>query len=394
MKKRMYKTNRKYPCPYCDLKMYRDDLIHHVEDKHSSMLPEGYSAVRAVYDHINKKNYGTCMVCGDRVYEWDPNISRYKNICNKPSCINAVRAKALKNNLSDPKKQMEMLSHRKIAGTYEFSDGVVHSYVGSYEKKCLEFMDKVLEITGNELLTPGPVIEYEYEGQKHTWILDIYYLPANLAIDCKDGGDNPNNRDMKSYREKQLAKEAAIMKENRYNYLRLTDNDFSQLLTALADIKLGVIEQDPDKGIYIHEGVPGGMPPSHIHNYYIIPYGMSGMNADDVEGFTFGNTALDTAVKFDRTGNFLGFDPLVDKLMKDENTTKIFFKNRDETLLEGIDVKDGKVILERLLGHPYYCFADFLFCEDAYVLRDMKGQLEQIVENTISEAFMAEMEEM
>ena len=123
MKKRMYKTNRKYPCPYCDLKMYRDDLIHHVEDKHSSMLPEGYSAVRAVYDHINKKNYGTCMVCGDRVYEWDPNISRYKNICNKPSCINAVRAKALKNKSEVSRSGCVLNSH--------FVSSAIHIRIGS-----------------------------------------------------------------------------------------------------------------------------------------------------------------------------------------------------------------------------------------------------------------------
>ena len=155
--KRKYKTKRKYPCPYCDKKLYRDQLIVHVGEKHESMLPEGYSPARAVYDAINKKNYGTCMICKSKVYEWDPVVLRYKNICSNPACINAVRTKALNNHLNDPEVQMKMLAGRKISGTYEFTDGTKHSYVGSYEKKCLEFMDKVLQMQGKDILTPETI---------------------------------------------------------------------------------------------------------------------------------------------------------------------------------------------------------------------------------------------
>lgn len=251
--KKKYKTTRKYPCPYCDKKMTRGDLIDHITDDHEALIPEEYSAARVVYDSINKKNYGTCMVCGARVYEWDPNICRYKNICNDPKCLEAVKQKARGNHLDDPEKQKIMLAGRSISGEYEFSDGSKHSYVGSYEKKALEFMDKGLNIPGKDILTPGPVIEYNYGGETHTWILDILYIPAMLAIDCKDGGSNPNTRPMESYREKQLSKEAAIAKQGVYNYLRLTDNNFGQLLSALADIKYGIINSDPRKGIYINE---------------------------------------------------------------------------------------------------------------------------------------------
>ena len=93
-----------------------------------------------------------------------------------------------------------------------------------------------------DIASPGPVIEYEYEGKKHTWITDQYIAPANLVIDCKDGGDNPNNRPMKEYRDKQKAKEQAITKTHRYNYLRLTNNDFSQLIETLMDIKYQLME--------------------------------------------------------------------------------------------------------------------------------------------------------
>lgn len=372
--KRKYKTKRKYPCPYCDKKLYRDQLIVHVGEMHESMLPEGYSPARAVYDSINKKNYGTCMICKSRVYEWDPVVLRYKNICSNPACINAVRTKALNNHLDDPEVQMKMLAGRKISGIYEFADGTKHSYVGSYEKKCLEFMDKVLQMEGKNILTPGPVVEYEYEGEKHTWILDILYVPAMLAIDCKDGGANPNTREMKSYREKQKAKEDAIEREGKYNYLRLTDNDFGQLLSALADIKFGIIESDPDKGIYINESTPGGaMIGMAAHQSIIVPRLMSGMNTDDVEGFTFGNTMLDKVIQFDKYGNVLSIEKdkdIDDLIMAEGNKILITHKN---DIFEGIAKNktiSGKAFLERVLGFPYNYFSDFLFCEGIRLIDD------------------------
>ena len=69
-----YKTKRKYGCPYCDKKLPRSELVEHVQDEHEMMIPEGYSAARAVYDHVNKKTYGTCMICGTKIYEWDDKL--------------------------------------------------------------------------------------------------------------------------------------------------------------------------------------------------------------------------------------------------------------------------------------------------------------------------------
>lgn len=271
-----YKTKRKYGCPYCDVKLPRGDLVSHVQEEHEMMIPEGYTAARVVYEKINGKNYGTCMVCGCKVYEWNEKIWRYRNLCGKKSCMEAVKKKAAGNHLDDPDKQKKMLANRSISGEYEFSDEGRRSYVASYERKTLQFMDKVCNIPSKDVMTPGPTITYEYNGETHTWITDIYYIPANLVIDCKDGGKNPNNRPMDSYREKQLAKEKAIAKQGQYNYLRLTDNDFGQFLSALADIRYGEQVKDTNKGIYINEGGPSGnvMISSRTPgtDRYIIPY--------------------------------------------------------------------------------------------------------------------------
>lgn len=300
--KRRYRSARKYRCPYCKLTATRDKLAVHVEEKHASMIPEGYTAARVVWDSVNKRNYSTCMVCGRKVYEWDDHVNRYKNLCGRPECLETVKNRARNNHLEDPEKQKQMLANRRISGYYTFKDGTTHSYVGSYERNCFEFMDTVFNIPGKDIMSPGPTIWYEWNGGKHPWILDWMYIPAMLCADVKDGGNNPNNRPMEDYRSKQIAKEEAISK-TKYNYIRLTDNNFGQLLTALADIRMGAVNNDPENHIFINEAVGGmvGMKPGHD---YIIPRMMGGLTfRDDSEddfqsSMYFGNTNFDGLVSF------------------------------------------------------------------------------------------------
>ena len=402
-----YKTKRKYSCPYCDEKMIRGDLVEHIQDEHEMMIPQGYSAARVVYDHINGKNYGTCFICGDKVYEWDDKLWRYKNLCNKKSCRDAVHKKALNNNLNNPEKQKLMLQNRKISGEYIFSDGQKRSYTGSYEKKTLQFMDKAMNISADDIVTPGPTFDYWYKGEKHTWITDIFYIPAMLVIDVKDGGDNPNNRPMESYREKQIEKEKAIQRDGKYNYLRLTNNDFGQLLSAIADIRYGDIVEDLKKGIYINEGA---MPPAYHSQDYIIPCGMQGMNLDDTDGFVFGNTMLDKAIKFDKYGRMIIDKP--DVLMEGKITNKSKHMNPDGKMDVGNKrfrkikfnapaqmgskktfekakkkIEDGKArnlqeaLLDELLDKPYLGVSDLYYNENTVL--DTDGIIRQKEKNPL-----------
>ena len=361
-----YKTKRKYSCPYCDEKMTRSDLVEHIQDKHEMMIPQGYNAARVVYDHINGKNYGTCFICGDKVYEWDDRLWRYKNLCNKPSCRAAVHQKAMNNHLNDPEKQKIMLQGRKISGEYKFKDGGKRSYTGSYERKCLEFMDKVMNIPSTDIETPGPVFKYKYKGEDHFFITDVFYIPAMLVIDVKDGGDNPNNRPMEDYRAKQAEKEKAVIRDGRYNYLRLTNNDFGQFMSAIADIRYGDIVHDTTKGIYIHEGA---MPPAHHSQDWIVPCYMQGMNADDQCEFVFGNSALDKAFKFDKYGNMVGVDPqtLLERkivfnkpaILGDINT---IYKARN-MVQEGKASSMQEALLDQLLERHYISLSDLYYNE-------------------------------
>lgn len=260
------RNTRKYKCPYCDTRLPKERLITHIEGQHEDMIPEGYTAARIVFNMINHKETGHCVQCRKET-EWDENTWRYKRFCSekcsqeyseemKRRMMNVYGKEHL---LNDPEQQEKMLKNRHISGVYRFQDGGRRDYCGSYERKLLEFMDKVMNINSMDIQTPGPVIEYTYDGKQLFWITDLYYIPYNLVFDVKDGGDNPNNREMEEYRAKQYCKEEAIKQLNKYNYIRLTDNNFQQLLLLLAELKMNMMDESNSEYIIRinEEFIPG-----------------------------------------------------------------------------------------------------------------------------------------
>ena len=256
-----------YKCQYCEKRFIRKDLINHIENKHEEMIPEGFSASRLVYNQINKVSYGKCRVCGKET-TWNEKAGRYNVLCSNPKCKehmreeykkNMLRVKGTYNILNDPEQQKKMLANRSISGKYKFiTDGGELTYTGSYERKCLEFMDVVMQIPSTDILSPGPTLEYEYNGEKHFYITDFYYIPYNLIIEVKDGGDNPNNKKsvgMISSREKTIEKEHLITDKGEYNYIRLTNNNFAQLIEIFMVIKEKLLEGDVSKTYKINESV-------------------------------------------------------------------------------------------------------------------------------------------
>ena len=282
---------RKYKCPYCDFKDESPKLIRHIERKHEELIPEGYTPARLVYNIRNKREFGSCMICKKRT-EWDESTGRYKPFCSQ-ACHdkyvkrfedNMIRVRGKARILDDPQQQEKMLANRKISGKYKFRDGGERTYTGSYEHKALEFLDKVMNVDSKDIMTPGPTLQYEYGGKTHTWITDIYWISLNLIIEVKDGGNNPNNREMKSYREKQIAKEKMITDKGTFHYLRLTNNNFEQLFNIAAEIKMSSMEDENDTIIRINEstidevGPVGGMPPKITHSGYLIDKGFNGID--------------------------------------------------------------------------------------------------------------------
>jgi len=255
---------RKYKCPYCNKKYERAKLITHINRVHDDMIPEGYTASRIVFDVANPNTKHVCRVCG-RDVQWNEKAGRYNVLCGNPKCKeamreeykkNMLRVKGTYNILNDPEQQKAMLAGRRISGKYKFQDGGVIEYTGTYEKNFLEFLDNVMNIPSSDIMAPGPTIEYEYNGEKHIYIPDFYYIPYNLIIEVKDGGDNPNTKTSSSMiasREKTIAKERVISDKGEYNYLRLTNNQFAQFIDILMDIKENIMNGNIDtKTMKIH----------------------------------------------------------------------------------------------------------------------------------------------
>ena len=268
---------KKYKCPYCEKRLERGELIDHIDKQHSDMIPENYSSTRVVFNLINKKTQGRCVICGKET-EWNEDKARYERICNRPQCKKAYidqtadrlykkHGKTKQDFLNDPKFQEKMLQNRSISGKYKFRDGGILPYVGSYEKNFLQFMDQFFHVKSSDLIAPGPVIDYKFNGKTHQWITDFYYEPYNLVFDIKDGGSNPNTREMNEYRAKQIAKEKAIKGMKQYNYIRLTDNQFDQMIELMLELKENLIDAPVNTTrkvmIRINEGVSSVLDKDH-----------------------------------------------------------------------------------------------------------------------------------
>ena len=277
-------TKRYFACPYCNKRLTRESLVGHLERNHLEELPEGFSPLRMTFHVVNKKPITyqrPCRIC-KKPTKWDEKKGRYDFLCGDPNC-KAQWVKQMKDVMGDkygayrPTASIEglekMLNSRKISGKYKWSDGTEKTFTGSYEKEALKFMDLVLEIKSEELMVPGPIQTYMLDGKEHYYIPDMYYIPYNLIIEVKDGGERPNkNQAYKGTRARQRAKEEYIINKTDYNYLRLTDNDFSQLLAIFADLKMHLIDHDTSKTVHVNEttevlenmfaGIQGMMPTS------------------------------------------------------------------------------------------------------------------------------------
>lgn len=343
------KPAKKYKCPFCDYRGVRVDLVHHVNEEHEDMIPKGFTPARVVFNYVNKKESGRCIQCG-KPTAWNEDRWKYERLCGDKHChdeyVKLVKSRmvncyGVEHRLNDPEIQKQMLANRKISGEYTFRDGGVRTYCGSYERKLLEFYDKVLNVPSKDIITPGPNIEYKYKGKNHIWITDIYYIPANLVHDVKDGGSNPNTRQMDDYRAKQDAKEAAIAKLGKYNYIRLTDNNFQQLLLILAELKEQLIsDKNDDAIIRINEDVvAGALPNATDSDTYIIPYMMNN---------SFVGTAMSTSKYMDNL--FIIQDG------KKKKVSPTFLKEYNYTLLKYRGKADINSILEKAenVGNFYF----------------------------------------
>jgi hypothetical protein len=258
-------------CPLCPkICQYKRDLVNHVSVKHDSEIPDNMSAPKYLYSLThNGKTTGTCRICSDET-QFDERTGRTKVFCSNPECKKAF-AKIAKDRmmkvygvthlLNDQDHQMNMLSKRKISGVYDWSDGKTKiPYVGSYERKFLEFMDIMMDFDPVTIFSPCPFdIYYEFEGKILTHTPDQYIDIVDLVVEIKHGGDNPNMHPKIQAVDvaKDKAKAEAIRKNTTHNYIMITNNNFYPLIEALFKLVEDEKYEDKQRLFILNENTQG-----------------------------------------------------------------------------------------------------------------------------------------
>lgn len=402
-------VNRYYLCPYCNKKYTRENLPSHLEKNHMDELPEGFTSLRMSFHIVNNKpiTYSRpCRICKQGT-DWDENKGRYNFLCNKKSCHDAW-VEQMKKSMGDkmgcnrptstPEGLEKMLANRKISGKYKFQDGSEKVYTGSYEKKALEFLDKVMNIKSEDLMCPGPILKYSFlspnapkektaddktdYNEYHIYIPDMYYIPYNLLIEVKDGGNRPNkNESLVATRKRQIAKEKFIIENTDYNYLRLTDNDFSQLLSVFADLKLHLIENDKERVIHVNEDATtiGAMPPDSVmkSGVYIVNFLQNNVFAKP--DYTIADSPKLQKLIIKNKENTL---EEVDASFLFNSKYSLYFVEASEDKIRSIKENIGKevsdnFIYETIFGHKKYSDDQILFEDSAKPCKDFYETLQE-----------------
>lgn len=235
-------------CPICGkTKQKKIDIINHVEEAHGDEIPNDMSTAQFIYKLNNGRDYGLCRVC-KKPTSWNEKTGKPHQICDNLACRKKLRDAAKSNMikiygketlLNDIDHQSKMLANRKISGIYKWSDNI-HKfiYTGSYEKFAIEWLDKVMELDPDTISMPGPIVYYDFEGKKKPWITDIYLSDFNLIIEIKDGSFDKNTHPGFAHnRELEKAKDNYMKKQNKYNYIKLTNKNMLPLIKIISMIR-------------------------------------------------------------------------------------------------------------------------------------------------------------
>lgn len=231
-------------CPFCDRKyLDRDSLYMHMDARHSDEL-HGLSPKQIYFNFTNKyaltKGFGKSVISG-KPTKFNEITGRYERFL--PEEKSAYREYFLKNMkkagkeniMNDIEHQKKMLANRSISGKYIWSDGTEFIYTGSYEKKFLDYLDKILNWPSSDLMAPAPQI-FAYktnDGIDHAHFPDFYISSLNLIVNIKSATN-------KHYRLRDLEVERledAAIKMSQYNYIKIYDNEFEKFLKGIEEIK-------------------------------------------------------------------------------------------------------------------------------------------------------------
>lgn len=210
---------------------------NHYEVKHKNLIPPDMSGYRWFYFLLTKKDKGSCIICHNET-DFNENTMKYSRFCNNPAC--KQKYKEERDNrmikkygkvylLDDPEMQKKMQAGRRIAGTYQWSDGKSKfSYLSSYEADFLRYLDQELNWPASDLISPSPhTYSYEYKDKSHFYMPDFFIPSLNLEIEIKDDG-SAKNINQESREKDKIKDELMRSLSNIFNYIKIVNKDYTK----------------------------------------------------------------------------------------------------------------------------------------------------------------------
>jgi hypothetical protein len=223
--------------------------------EHSDEIPDGMSAAQYAFNLRNKKEYGLCVQCRTRKTSWNEEAERYDRFCSI-ECKNAYVAEAKRRMvkkygkehlLDDADHQQKMLNNRSISGNYTFdADHIPVPYTGQLEYAFLRHLNLAYGWNGNDIVQCPHAFEYMWDNKKRMYIPDYYLLQFNTIVECKSSVNN-HPKYVAVDREMEKEKDAAMLEQTEYNYIKIFDDDYKQFAYLINTLKdLFWDNSDPD----------------------------------------------------------------------------------------------------------------------------------------------------
>lgn len=225
---------RRFKCLDCGQRFHEfNDLVKHASKYHKDLVGD-----EDIYKYLyEKRNPGPyiCPICNTNPRPWDPVKRKYKRICDSPECAKKSREAFRKNMkkvygtdnlLKDPEHQAKMMANRHISGKFKFPDGVEITYVGNYELDFLRYLVDKYKFDSTDIVECPRDLYIQYYDiytEKERWYIPDFFLPKfDLVVEIKDGSKYP-----KDSKQKSLLKDKAVIKEDKFNYIKIVDKDYT-----------------------------------------------------------------------------------------------------------------------------------------------------------------------
>ena len=240
-------------CPLCQMKFKnKEALVSHIDRKHHSQIPKGWSPSRYENYLRTGKTNGTCVICNKNT-EWNESTWKYNRDCGSPKCKQEMANRAKKNMISvygkphllnDADMQRKMIYAKHTSGEYEWSTDTSHKYQFMYasqqEKNFLEMLDLFLHFYPNDVFSPSPnTYVYKYKGEDHQYIPDVFIASLNLEVEIKEPKDNQNMHPKIQAvdKVKEDLKDKMMGTIPNINYIKVNGTDYSEFFALLSYLK-------------------------------------------------------------------------------------------------------------------------------------------------------------